>query len=122
MRQLLRVIAIVLPLVAGLLRNERRRDDVTVVAPLRERPLQHVTRATRFVARADLARRGEARKIPAQDLAIVGHFIDPAWDRRCGRQHGNRDGLLVHIEADVQTALRRWMLHRSRHGLALLVM
>ena len=114
MGQLLRVIPVMLPLVSRLLRNERRRDDVTVVAPLLERPLQHVASPTRFVARVDLAGVSEAREIATEHFQIVGHFVDAARCLGTLGEDGNHDGLLVHIEADVQTALRN-VPDRSRH-------
>ena len=50
-----RVLAIMLAPIPGPDGNQRRRDDVTVVAPGGDLTMKHIAGTTRFVARADLA-------------------------------------------------------------------
>src|SRR5436189_4439087 len=62
-RQVGRITLVVLPLDARTLRNERRRDHLTRVAPLAERAMKDIARATRFIATSQLALAREATEI-----------------------------------------------------------
>lgn len=66
-----------LALRAGTLRDERRRDHLTRIAPFGERALQHVARTTGFITDAEVTLVSEVRHIPAQSGRVVGQAIDP---------------------------------------------
>jgi hypothetical protein len=99
--ELRRVVPVVLALVAGLLRDERRRDHVAVVAPAGEQPMEHVSGAACLVAAPEGALAGEAVEVALQLGRVVRERIDPGRGRRAGGEHGGGDGLLVHVEPDV---------------------
>ena len=54
-RQIGGIAFVVLPVDPGPLRDQRGRDHVAGVSPFRERPMEHIARAARFIARVDLA-------------------------------------------------------------------
>ncbi len=62
--QLLRVLAVVLALFSQAPRNQRRGHDLARVAPAPDHPLQHVARAARLVAGANLVLTGQAFQQP----------------------------------------------------------
>jgi len=90
-----------LPLHPGPFRNERRRDHVARVAPFPHRPVDDITRATRFVARAEVSALSQPLEVSSELREIIGQ---PVESRRCSglvRQDRDGDGLLVHIHPEV---------------------
>jgi hypothetical protein len=95
------VIAIVLALHAGALRDERRSDDLARIAPLVQRAVQHVAGAARLAAHPELALRGGAREPPLELHEVVRESIDARRRLRVPRQQREGDGLLVDVHPDV---------------------
>ena len=100
-RQVGRVALVVLAMHAGPLRDQRGRDHVARVAPLRERPMEHIARAARFIARVNLA----VARDPGDPLLEFGEVVRQSLKARRGfgrcRQDRNRDRVLVHIHAEI---------------------
>lgn len=74
-RELLGIIAVVLPLMPGPDGNERWGDDLTGVPPRGKIALQNVPGSAGFVAGPDLARLGEPGKVLPQHLRVVREAI-----------------------------------------------
>ena len=104
--QLRGIVRVMLPLHAGLGRDQRRRDHVTGHTPRRARAMQHVAGATRFVHRPERALAGKALQIAIELGEIVREPIDPVEGRGVAAEHRDRDGLLVHIEAKPDSCSR----------------
>ena len=109
-RQVGRVARVVFPVDPGPLRDQRGRDHVAGVSPFRERPMEHIARAARFIARVDLA----VARDPGDPLLEFGEVVRQSLEprrrlRRC-REYGDRDRVLVYIHAEIDDGASR------RHG------
>jgi hypothetical protein len=99
--EVLRIALVVFPLYAWPFRDQRRRDDVTRVAPLSERPMQHVASAACFVADAELAVLGQAIDEALEFGEVVREPLNAGGHFRGGRQDRDGDGLLVHVHPEI---------------------
>lgn len=90
-----------LALHAGPLGNERWRDDLTRVPPLAERAMEYVAGAARFVTCSQLAVAGDPLKPFPQLRQISREAFEVRRALRPGRQHRDRDRLLVHIHPKI---------------------
>ena len=109
-RKLPRIVPIVLPPMARLPRDQRRRNDLAGIAPRLHGPLQYIAGSARLVAGPDLAFLRQSRKEAAQRLGSFGTRSTRVGFCGPRRQHRDHDRLLVHIEADRQNEMRR---HRT---------
>jgi hypothetical protein len=104
--QPLRIATIRLHPVAGLHRNQRRRDHFASNTQLRHLPIQHVTRRARFVAGFQLLDRPQLLHQLAYRLRTVGNRSQAAHLAiRLGNGNGNRFGM------DIQTQKSYLFLH-----------
>jgi hypothetical protein len=101
-----RIALVVLPLDARPLGDERGGNDVAGVSPLAQRAMQHVAGAAGFVAGAEFPVARGAFEPALQLREIVGEPLEAG--RRLGRlrQHGDGDGVLVHIHPEVNDSGR----------------
>jgi len=89
--------------------HERGSGKLARDAPVSERPLEHVSGAGGLVAGANGTLGRETLEVTAEFLVIVGNSIDSHRFRIPIPKDGDRDGILVDIEADRE--------HCSGHGL-----
>lgn len=80
-RRVALVVRVVLALLAGPFRNERRRNDVARIAPLSQRAVQHIPRAAGLVAGADLAlaRHAPATSSASRDRSAAARAASVSW-------------------------------------------
>ena len=97
-RELRRVVFVVLALDARPRRDQRRRNDCARDAPVRELALQDAPRARGVIARPQGGDRPEPLEVPAELLQVRGQLVNLRGVSRIAREHGDGDGLLVHIE------------------------
>ena len=92
-----------LPLDAGLGRDERRRHDGAGISPRREGALAHEARAARFVTHLEGAVRREPGEVAPKGALVVREPVHPYGSGCPGGQDGRGDRLLVPIHANVDT-------------------
>jgi len=95
--ELLGIAAIGLHLVAGLLGNERRCDDLAVDAELGELPVEGVARRSGLVANLETLAAAELFDELAHRFGTVGELAE-ATDLPTPFGNGRRDGFSVNIE------------------------
>jgi hypothetical protein len=94
------ITAIGLAVLTGSGRDERGSGELTRDAPVGESALKHVPCSGSFVAGAGRSFGGEALEVPAQLLVVVGESIDSHRLGFAVAKHGDRDRVLVDVEAD----------------------
>jgi hypothetical protein len=100
-REFAGVVAIVFALVPGALRGQRRRADVTVVAPARQSPLEHIPAPAGFIHAPERgAVKREAPAVLLESREVVRHGVDLAGLVVVGAHDRTHDGVLVHIKAE----------------------
>ena len=100
-RQLAGIVFVVFPLYPRFDGDQRRGNDIAIEAPPLHRALQHVARATRFVARANLAVLRVAHEDAPQFREVIRILVDARRRGRGGGEHRDRDGVLVNVEAEI---------------------
>lgn len=100
-REFAGVVAIVFALVPGALRGQRRGANVTVVAPARQGPLEHIPAPAGFIdaPERDAVLR-QAPEVLLEPREVVRHGVDLAGLVVVGAHDGAHDGVLVHIKAE----------------------
>ena len=103
------IAAIGLAVLAGSRGHERGSGELTREAPVGEGALEHVSCAGRLVAGANGSFGGKALEVPPQLLVVVRESIDSHRLGIAVAQNGDRDRVLVDVEADRE--------HWRGHGL-----
>jgi hypothetical protein len=102
--ELLGVATIGLHLVASLLRNQRRCDDLAVDAQLGELPVQGIARGTGLVADLEILAAAQLLDELAHGLRAVGELAQAA-DLSAPFGDSRRDGFSVNIQTEISVQL-----------------
>lgn len=102
-RDLDSIAAIGLAVLSGARRDQGGSGELAGEAPIGEGALKHIAGARCFIAGADGTLGTKAFEIPAELPVIVREPIDPRGLGIAVAKDGDRDGILVDIQADVES-------------------